>query len=35
MTLMRSYFLSSSLDDLEIFEEQLESAGISKVFAPI
>ncbi len=30
MTLMRSYFLSSSLDDLEIFEEQLESAGISK-----
>ena len=30
MTLMRNYFIGSSLDDLEIFEEQLESAGISK-----
>jgi hypothetical protein len=30
MPLMRSYFLGSSLDDLELFEEQLEDAGISK-----
>ena len=29
MKLNRSYFTSSSLDDLEIFEEQLEGAGIS------
>ena len=30
MKLIRSYFLGSSLDDLELFEEQLEGAGISK-----
>jgi hypothetical protein len=29
MKLKRNYFTSSSLDDLELFEEQLESAGIS------
>jgi hypothetical protein len=28
MKLNRSYFIGSSLDDLEIFEEQLEDAGI-------
>ena len=29
MKLKRSYFTGPSLDDLEIFEEQLEAAGIS------
>ena len=29
MKLLRHYFISSSLDDLELFEEQLEAAGIS------
>jgi hypothetical protein len=29
MKLLRHYFISDSLDDLEVFEEQLEAAGIS------
>lgn len=29
MNMVRHYFISSSLDDLEVFEEQLEAAGIS------
>lgn len=29
MKMLRHYFISSSLDDLEVFEEQLEAAGIS------
>lgn len=29
MKMRRHYFISSSLDDLEVFEEQLEAAGIS------
>ena len=29
MKMLRHYFISDSLDDLEVFEEQLEAAGIS------
>ena len=29
MNMRRHYFISSSLDDLEVFEEQLEAAGVS------
>jgi hypothetical protein len=29
MKLLRHYFISDSLDDLELFEEQLEAAGVS------
>ena len=29
MKLLRHYFISDSLDDLEVFEEQLEAAGVS------
>jgi len=29
MNMLRHYFISDSLDDLEIFEEQLEASGIS------
>lgn len=29
MNMRRHYFVSSSLDDLEVFEEQLEAAGVS------
>jgi hypothetical protein len=29
MKMLRHYFISNSLDDLELFEEQLESAGVS------
>ena len=29
MQLLRHYFISDDLDDLELFEEQLESAGVS------
>ncbi len=29
MQMLRHYFISDSLDDLEVFEEQLEAAGIS------
>ena len=29
MNMLRHYFISSNLDDLEIFEEQLEAAGVS------
>ena len=29
MKLLRHYFISDSLDDLEIFEEQLEAAGVA------
>jgi len=30
MKMLRHYFISSSLDDLELFEEQLEAAGVSR-----
>ncbi len=29
MKMLRHYFISDSLDDLEVFEEQLEAAGVS------
>src|SRR5271169_615015 len=29
MKMLRHYFVSDNLDDLEVFEEQLEAAGIS------
>ena len=29
MNMLRHYFISNSLDDLEVFEEQLEAAGVS------
>ena len=29
MKCLRHYFISNSLDDLEVFEEQLEAAGVS------
>ena len=29
MKMLRHYFISSNLDDLEVFEEQLETAGVS------
>jgi len=29
MKMLRHYFVSSNLDDLETFEEQLENAGIT------
>jgi len=29
MHMLRHYFISDSLDDLEVFEEQLEAAGVS------
>lgn len=29
MNMLRHYFVSNSLDDLEVFEEQLEAAGVS------
>ncbi len=29
MNMLRHYFISDSLDDLEVFEEQLEAAGVS------
>jgi hypothetical protein len=29
MSMLRHYFISDSLDDLEVFEEQLEAAGVS------
>jgi hypothetical protein len=29
MDLLRHYFISDSLDDLEVFEEQLEAAGVA------
>ena len=29
MKLQRRYFVSNNLDDLEVLEEQLESAGVS------
>ena len=29
MKMLRHYFISDSLDDLEVFEEQLETAGVS------
>jgi len=29
MKMLRHYFISSNLDDLELFEEQLESAGVT------
>ena len=29
MKMLRHYFISNSLDDLEVFEEQLEAAGVS------
>ena len=29
MNMLRHYFISDSLDDLEVFEEQLENAGVS------
>jgi len=29
MKMLRHYFISNSLDDLELFEEQLETAGVS------
>ena len=29
MNMLRHYFISTSLDDLEVFEEQLETAGVS------
>ncbi len=29
MKMLRHYFISSSLDDLEVFEEQLEAAGVA------
>jgi len=29
MNMLRHYFISNNLDDLEVFEEQLEAAGIS------
>lgn len=29
MKMLRHYFISDNLDDLEVFEEQLESAGVS------
>ena len=29
MNMLRHYFISDSLDDLEVLEEQLESAGVS------
>jgi hypothetical protein len=29
MKMLRHYFISDSLDDLEVFEEQLENAGVS------
>jgi len=29
MNMLRHYFISDNLDDLEVFEEQLESAGVS------
>ena len=31
MNMLRHYFISNSLDDLEVFEEQLEAAGVSTV----
>lgn len=30
MNMLRHYFISNDLDDLEVFEEQLEAAGVSK-----
>ncbi len=30
MKMLRHYFISDSLDDLEVFEEQLEGAGVSR-----
>jgi hypothetical protein len=30
MKMLRHYFISNSLDDLELFEEQLEAAGVSR-----
>ena len=27
--MLRHYFISTNLDDLEVFEEQLEAAGVS------
>jgi hypothetical protein len=29
MNMLRHYFISNSLDDLEVFEEQMEAAGVS------
>ena len=29
MKMLRHYFISNNLDDLEVFEEQLEGAGVS------
>ena len=29
MKMLRHYFISDSLDDLDVFEEQLEAAGVS------
>jgi len=29
MQMLRHYFISDNLDDLEVFEEQLETAGVS------
>jgi hypothetical protein len=29
MSMLRHYFISNNLDDLEVFEEQLEAAGVS------
>ena len=29
MPMLRHYFISNDLDDLETFEEQLEAAGVS------
>jgi hypothetical protein len=31
MKMLRHYFISSNLDDLEVFEEQLEAAGVSTI----
>jgi hypothetical protein len=31
MKMLRHYYISNSLDDLELFEEQLEAAGVSKL----